>query len=533
MTFQGAEYTYVVAYDASIGFLPRYVRLMMHDRSNDLGMIEEMYLVDARRCSYGGYVPCEWIQLSFDIEGFGAKYRDVKPGSVLEPPNSEVSIGWFRAEQFDDLLAEPAVQNDEGFTHLSSGGGTVAVPGRAKTLTLTEMRRALGLKVYTAPPVSRIDSIEAHEFDGTSNSSLKVWIGCLLLILLGCGFLFVGYRRYRSVRMLLLFGTVVVLGCAQPLPALQTTLTPAVIAYDWQADDAPASFTLSIRNTGNCVLEIKEMKTGCSCALADSSAFPITLVPKDPCDVEIHIQRTSRYSKQSLVWTFLTDLGEIRCTNSFLMFPKAKISPKHQFAPALYPGDPHAFMVVAHEVTADGIPFPTAELKVPDGLDVAEGESQSGVGPSEGFVFRERTFIVSVVDQDLGHHKREVVLVSGDEKLAVAFVGWKRIPLVSTLPEKVYLAERPIRVFLTSKDETAEITRVLSAPAGIDAILASPREILVRPKPEIHESVDGEIVVETDAAASSVIRIPVVRYLAPPAGLGTSNVESDDPTHIP
>ncbi len=513
-TLNETEKTLLVAFDPSVGFLPRYARTMAYSRADDLAGIEEMYLVDARRCSYGGWVPVEWIQARFTIPHFRAKHPNDSLSDAFECPTSELSAGWFRAERFDDKTSEPAVQNNEGLTHLTSWGGIISLQDQPKTLSLTEMRTKLGLKIFVSRPISHIQPLEAGEFDSPPNSRWKVWIASVGLVLIGCAFLFAGYRRYRSARGLLLILLLFVSGCAEPTPALQTSIDPEVLAYDWRSDDAPQSLKLTIRNTGNCSITIREVKPGCACSIADSSAFPMELRPTKHTDAEVTIQRNYSYARQSLGWTFVTNHGEIRCTSPLFMFPRARLSPQQQYHPALYPGDEHAFAVVVHQVAQEDEAFPATNLSAPDSLAIRQKETESNAGPAKGFKFRETSFDVVIVDQTLGAQKKEIALLAeSGEKIAVAYVGWLRVPFVSTTPEKVYLAERSVRVFLRSKDEDVEFTRVIEVPIGVDAIVTSPREITVRPKPDASVAVDGTILVETNATKDSVVRIPVVRYL--------------------
>jgi hypothetical protein len=126
---------------------------------------------------------------------------------------------------------------------------------------------------------------------------------------------------------------------------------------------------------------------------------------------------------------------------------------------------------------------------------------------------------------------KEVIYLLGPEgfgprgsSLAESSVVWKRVPFLSSLPERVSLGERPMRVFLRCPDESVELTDILSAPLGIKAVVSSPRELIVKLDGKVRTTIDGTIEVGTTAKGRPPLRVPVVHYVGPlaksePSGL--------------
>ncbi len=110
------------------------------------------------------------------------------------------------------------------------------------------------------------------------------------------------------------------------------------------------------------------------------------------------------------------------------------------------------------------------------------------------------------------------------DRLAEVPMTWKRVPFLSSMPDRVVLGKRPVRVFLRCPDTTVELTDILSSPAGTHATIRSPHEIVVALDEEASGTINGMIEVATTADKLPPLRIPVVRYSpkTPPAGPKTA-----------
>ena len=129
------------------------------------------------------------------------------------------------------------------------------------------------------------------------------------------------------------------------------------------------------------------------------------------------------------------------------------------------------------------------------------------------FFLTETMYRLRLMDRALGAHKSAVEVVSSRGTSIASFpIYWERHPFLSTVPNRVTLAQRPVRVFLRCPDDAVEFVRVVSAPPGIRAVVAGERELLVRVEDGYAGSVNGAI----EAAVNrndAIVRIPVVRYV--------------------
>jgi hypothetical protein len=129
-----------------------------------------------------------------------------------------------------------------------------------------------------------------------------------------------------------------------------------------------------------------------------------------------------------------------------------------------------------------GVSPPAVRIDAPPTLAVVTGGIHGGqVAGASGLSYQDQTYHVRLRDREMGLHKEIVrVLGSNDSVLAQSTVVWKRIPYLSSIPERVSLSHRPIRVFLRCVDDTIELTKVRSIPPCVKALITSPREISIQ-----------------------------------------------------
>ena len=123
------------------------------------------------------------------------------------------------------------------------------------------------------------------------------------------------------------------------------------------------------------------------------------------------------------------------------------------------------------------------------------------------------TYRLTLKEKTLGLKKVVIGLKAADgERLLELPVVWNRVPFLSSSPARAFVGPYAVRVFLRCPDESVELTRVLSAPAGIKAVVSSTREVTVVCSAEAAAVVDGEIKVATTAESYPPLRIPVARF---------------------
>jgi len=507
----------VIAFDPSVGFLPRYARMHTHFKEDDSALVRELWMLTTRRCSSGGFVPTEWFETAFWITSFGKKYATFDHETVFECSSKEAEFVRFSATNFEDRKPELAIVCDEGFDSLHSAGGGVTLSNHPTSLTLIDIRNLLGLRPYApTPKVPPIATAELEQFDRTENSTWK-YILAAALVLIGCIVLAFGYRHYRTASLLVLLAALMTAGCAKPTPALQAHFTDENVHFDPQHADP--TLLLEVRNTGNCALVIDKISGDCVCSLVGDTRLPVNLKRGAQLQTKVRVQRRYDLTPRHLSWTIKTDKGNIQCKTSVFMFPTATISPFSRNFQGLEVGEAVNFEIVSHRIWKEDVEQPSVILQVPDKLRAEEKTRRTGHGPVAGYEFEETTYVISIEDSTvLGQHREEIKLQTAKgEALATGMVLWQRVRHVSVVPASVYLSDNKVRLFLRCRDDTVEFLRVVEVPEGINAIVSSPRELSVWPNGDAAKQIDGEIVVETNAASDSVIRIPVLRRNTAPS----------------
>jgi len=504
------EYSMVIAFDPSFGFIPRYARRSIYYRSRDTASIAELWMLSATRTSSGGFVPTAWIETGFWIESFRAKYATFGPEAVFECPSTEVEFTHFSVSNVEDRKPELAIVCEGGFSSLISTGGVVSLSNHPSTLTLRDVRNLLGLKPYVAPRIPQIATAEVGQFNRTRSSVWK-YLLAVFSIAFGCILLGYGYRRFRSTSLLLVIATLMATGCAKPEPDLQASFKDEHVLFN--ADDPDPTLPLVVRNTGNCDIEIQKLEGQCVCTLVGKTPFPLKLKPAEQVQAHVRIQKRYDFKPQQLAWTFETDKGKLQCKSSVFMLPAARISPFSRNFQSLELGQVERFEIVSHLIWKEEDAQPSGVVVVSENLHVEEKAKRSGKGPVLGYEFEEVTYAITIEDStSLGQHREEIKLQAiHGQTLASGLVLWQRVAHVSVVPESVYLSDNKVRLFLRCRDDNVELVRVVQVPEGINAILTSPRELSVWPKPDAAQKVVGEIIVETNASRDAVIRIPLNR----------------------
>jgi hypothetical protein len=413
---------YVIAFDSSLQLLPRFDRRCEVWRENDTATINEMYLLDARRCKAGGFVPVEWVRLSFDIPDFKKTYPHFDPQGDLECPTTEVYCTHFRATTFQDTNPYPRLHREEGFILVASAGGTVRLPDSPTSLSMDDVRRIMGQKAFAQPPPGpTINLAEVEEFE-KPRRRWTTWLTSAGLVLAGGLLLVAAYRRLRSIKVLgLLVAILIPVGCApsaaRQSPPLEARIDAAFHDENVLIDNSYPEVVLSlhIRNTGNCELLVTGVTPSCLCSLADESVFPACLKPGQGIVTNAKVEKRYNYQRLGIVWTFQTDHGEVQAISHVLMIPSARITPYQQGHPGITTGEPHVFKVLVQQVAHEADPWPEAQLLAPEGgLGIAQTDERSGPGPAQGFRFLERRYGIAVCDETLGDHKKELSVLTKD-----------------------------------------------------------------------------------------------------------------------
>ncbi len=507
-----------IAYDPGLGCIPRFCRSIAYDMDHGRSpaSVVEHYLIDARPCRAGGFVPTEWYLIHYNIDDFATKYPDYNETTALDPP-PKCTIIRYHATSFEEKADQAKLMDLSSVDIIQAPGGPIGFQGGTSSLSLSELKAKMGRKAKPAnkPILPNIDQAELNEFRRPKAATdwRPAWLGGLALAIVA-GLLI---RRRAASAALVLIALLPLAGCGsqKAVPRLTAAFTRDRLLYD---PSKPAlNLDLMIHNVGNQTLRIIKADAGCSCRHVDPKQLPATLRPGEALKLAVGMSGGRTFSPETYIFTFTTDQGQLTATVALLSLPRHQLSPDTITMNGLYEAgadEDARFKLVHREVFEPGSRDAGIALVAPEGfvredLGVREGR----VASAPEFAYRDAEYRFTLKDRVLGLHRAEVVARdAAGRKLAEAPVVWQRLPFLSSVPDRVSLSGRPARVFLRCPDEAVELTRVVATPRGIKAELDSPRSLRVTLTDEAPATLQDFVEVETTSAGPKILRIPVARY---------------------
>lgn len=167
----GARFQFEVSYDPSIGYLPRFARVLFVSPDQS-AITKEMYLVDAKPCKAGGFVPVEWYDTAVMIENFGKSFPNYNADTALTPAGQS-SFSRFRAQSIETLSREVALTDLKGVHTISTVGGWIPLRSKPTSLSMSKLKALAGRR-FTNPVLRaaspHLDATELNAFDPSSSS---------------------------------------------------------------------------------------------------------------------------------------------------------------------------------------------------------------------------------------------------------------------------------------------------------------------------------------------------------------------------
>jgi hypothetical protein len=501
-----------IAYDPSVGYLPRYSRMTFTVPNKKSAWVKQFYLVDARPCAAGGFVPTEWYETYFSVDDFLGRYPEFTHQTLLSPTSRQSRVGYFRATKFEDRRSAVALDHLDGVRMIAAPGGFVGLPATVEALTVSDIRALCGSRLTRPLNLSfpALDVKELHEHDKPPGPSWWIYVVPCLII---AAAVFIAVRRLRRSSILLLSFPVVAFlsGCSEPA---RIGLKANFAETTFIADSGTVSMTLLVSNTGNRALRILGVDGGCACRQVDQSELPVGVNPGAKVPLPVKMSHRRQYQPETILFSFQTDHGAVQCPVVLDVLPSDRLNPEAPINVMLSEEDQWEFELVHRQLYRADEGRYAAELVVPPDFVATELRRESGhIARAPQFAFTDVTYTVRLVDRSLGF-RRDTIGVRGPDGrvLTEAPVLWRRLSFLSCLPDMVMLGARPVRVFLRCPDETVELTKVLSAPPGIKAVVSSPREVTVMLGDDPPEVLKGVIEVDTTAEGRGPLQIPIVRY---------------------
>jgi hypothetical protein len=300
-----------VAYDPSVGYLPRFARLVSSVRGGPTA-VKSFFLVEAQPCASGGFVPTEWYHADYFLRKRGSLRPD-NPDERLFEPEGRVLLGHLQATRLRNRTGPVALKNLKDVEYLYTPGGTVRLGRGISSLTMASLKSHLGTRLTnpSLPPAPSLDRDELSEYAARPGApwSPTVWIGLMILAL---GVAYTIWRRRRGVLMTLLLLELITSGsgCGHSSPEpirLSASFSPSRLVYDSNADRVP--LTLAVRNDGGPVVRVFAADGGCNCRRIDQSNFPTIIKPGEALVLKVEVQPNRAESPQAVVLRFDTDHG--------------------------------------------------------------------------------------------------------------------------------------------------------------------------------------------------------------------------------
>lgn len=315
---------------------------------------------------------------------------------------------------------------------------------------------------------------------------------------------------------MLVFGSV---GCghvAQPIVKLSAGFANPQIYVPKTGNDVELS--LVMKNDGNRSLTVLKVDGGCSCRTVDQHPLPHTLLPGDHFALSVRMSAPRSTSAQNAKFEFETTQGTLSSSIPFLTIVEHEFNPEAASHTSLYDGDKWSFEFthrrIVRESESQAVQSPRPVPIFPREFSVENMGTHGGkIDGAEGFLFEDKLYRLTLNDSALGLHKASIILPGSDNvSLVETPIVWEHLAFLSSLPKRVALGTQSVRVFLNCPDESIELTKVLSKPLGISALITSPRELKVSLSDAAPTTLDGVISVETTAQGKGPLQIPVVRY---------------------
>lgn len=499
-----------ISYDPSLGYLPRYARKV--ESFGEDASIHEYYLRDAQLCAAGGFVPIEWYTTTFTINRFVSLYPSYSHTTELEP-RARSFVGHFKADTNHDRVKPVALERLDDVKSISAPGGEVPLSVKLESLNLEELENKLGARLLEERriPLPSLDTAELTQFSerprGYRIAVLVAGVAAIVVV----GLIIRRRRRAFSAIFLLMLLT----GCGRvgtSVVNLSAVFRNSPCLYD--PSTAAIPLDLVLRNEGNQTLRILGGDGGCSCREVDRSRFPASLRPGEELTVAVRISPDRRASPQDLPFTFSTDHGVLGIHAVLYALARHQLNPEALSTTVMDEGEGWGFDLVHRAITKDGETKIPTELVHPANFTMRKvAEKQGRVSGAPGFSYLDTTYKATLTERSLGLHKAAFSLLGPRRvTLVESSAVWKRVPYLAAIPDRIALGVRPVRSFLRCPDEAVELTKVLAAPAGVDAVISSPREVTVKAIDGVPGLIDGVIVIGTTAGNRPPLKIQVVRY---------------------
>lgn len=513
-----SDRTLEILYDPAWNYVPRRIRSFSIGNKQTVAGVIETHILDTKPCTRGGMVPIEWIEGRFSVNDFDATYPSFTATTELKP-SSRVVMGHFLASDVEDFQGEVALQETEYLQIAATAGGHApfSKSSKMRPITVSTIKTMLGRKLTSpAPPAIplSLDHEEMNRFKKTTGWRFNLYIAIPLLAALG--FFAFWMVRSKLSRMAALIGLMILSGCSQSQKASSPQLSakfekmPVVV----RAASPSVELPLHLYNNGNTDVEISKIDGGCTCRKFAGVQFPFKLSAGENVTLAAKLTGSKNFKPTMLNLALHTPNGvlsvpaEMNIMQDHVISPSVLTFSSIEGEQSVLEGE-----ILHRAIFRAGYSVEKTSLRIPNHLEIIKTETESGpITADQSLMYSDTKYLVKLKDRRIGIFKDRITLQDSQGAAAVEVpVAWQRAPFLSSIPERVVLLTRPARVFLRCPDEAVELKRIVSCPAGMRAVIASPREISVSIiNDQKRASDESMIVVETTHDKHGLLKIPVV-----------------------
>ena len=505
-----------IAYDPSIGFIPRGIRLIVYTLDDDRFYAYEYFLRDVSLCKSGGFVPIEFGNVVFDLRNFSKNFPNYNESTDLTQGEKEIYATYYSGYNFKDFNQSVSMRETKGIRTVDSIGGGVNVKSN-QDLSYNNMKLLVGPKLYSpaSSVFSHIDQDELRELDQKpARSWIPFTISAALLAIIG----FFMTRRWRTKKKYFILFSLYCIGTSgcghigDPIVKLSVAYKSSLVYINPDTHDI--DMKMIVRNDGNQTLKILGADGGCACRKVDQAGFPAILKPGKSIPLFVTLSVSPVTMPQSSQFSFSTDHGIFSVNLPYFTIVSHQFDPDVVATNSLNELDDWKFDLTHRYIYRSDDMQSAIHPTFPDVLTVVKMNERKGkLNGAEDYSYTDTTYRLSLKDRSLGLHKNVILLRSSDGRVIHETpVVWNRVPYLSTAPERVAIATRPVRVFLRCPDDQVELLKVLSVPNGLKAVITSTRELTVMLDEHPPEILRGEIEVQTSAQGKPPLKFMVVRY---------------------
>jgi len=521
-----------VFYDPSLGFLPSYARFVAAEEREMF--VKEFYLMEAKQCPAGGVVPTDWFDTSFTIDGAAKVEQAAYSEQTRLRPSDSFTVGHFTTLQFTPRNTPVAMLKIDGKKYVAGGGAIAELTPRLRPLTTAAVRRALGSKgasigypslgkgpqtKRSVGPTPDIEEMRDGKSQDKTNQNIKYYYMIIFTLLFSL--LLWGRRRIKPKLAAICFLAVQTMtGCSNRSvghdrmhPVVKLSAKSDVRNLLYKESDITKHIKLTVSNHGLERIKLFKADGGCVCRKIDQSAFPRMLDPGGHFTLDMELATQRKTGQQSVLLNFDTDFGSQYAPFSLDLIPENEITPS-TITFSCNEGEETTFEFTHKFINPANSPPLSFELRgAEDFVLTASPGGSDPVATMEGTTFAYTDYKAKLANDKVGTFKKTIELVNKERTTVASIpVVWQRFAFLSSVPEQVLLGAQPVRVFLRCPDESVEFLKIIKTSDNVDAVISSPREVVISVKKNSRGVFSDAIEVLTSASGRPPLRIPVKRF---------------------